>query len=116
MTPAEVREVMGPPDVALKADDFWQLAFHGFDSSQWYWASTVDLGALPGINSAKPNPFPFHWRLFSYHEDDLVSCWDANRCVSELRRPDLHPPQLSVEMYQASKFIRDITERMATAP
>ena len=114
MTPVDVRKIMGQPDVAMKADDFWQLAFLGFHSGQWYWASTVDLGALPGTESGKPNPFPFHWRLFSYHRNDLVICWDANDRVTEVRRPELNPSPLSVEMYRGWQFVRDITIMLAT--
>lgn len=116
MTPGQVSEIIGPPDNRLKADDILQLAFLEFHSDQWCWVSTVDPRALPGAILATPNPFPFHRRLFSYHQDDLVICWDANHRFSVVRRQELHLPQPSEEMNQTWKFICDKTKLRIAAP
>lgn len=108
MTHAQVIDIMGRPDNAMKAKDFWQLAFLGFNSGQWYWGSAIDLGNIVVPDSPVLNPFPINLRILSYADHDLVICWGFDDRVTEIRRPQFDVPPIACDLLDSWLFVRDL--------
>lgn len=105
MTPAQVIDIMGRPDNAMKAKNFWQLAFLGFNSGQWYWGSTIDLGNIVVPDSPVLNPFPINLRILSYADHDLVICLGFDERVTEVRRPRFDVPPIAYNLLDSWLFV-----------